>query len=163
MPSILVAEDDSLVYASISAAFALRPGFAVSHAADGEDALAILEALRPDLALIDVVLPKAFGFDVAMRAVELGVPAVLMTGYDEVAERSGGHGFPVLTKPFRAVELVARFDAVVYEAARLNRAMAAHLQTAQELKAEARVLRHSLTDWAARSERWERLRDEILR
>ena len=163
MLNILVAEDDTLVYETINIAFSLRPGFAVSHAADGRRALEALEALRPDLALIDVGLPKASGIDVGRRAVELGVPTVLMTGYVEKAERSSDHGFPVLTKPFRVGELVTRFEDVVSEAARLNDAMADHMKTAQRLVAEARAIHHSVPDWASRAERWERLCAQLLR
>jgi len=146
MPSILVVEDDFPVYETISVAFSLRPGFAVSHAADGRCALACLEAALPDLALIDIGLPKASGFDVATRAVELGVPAVLMTAYGDAADRAGHYGFPVLPKPFHVIELAARFDDVVSEAARLNRAMSEHIKTAQALVARAGTLRQSPPD-----------------
>lgn len=163
MPNILVVEDDSLVFETISLAFSLAPGFSVSHAADGHSALAALEAIRPDLALVDVGLPKASGFDVARRAVELAVPTVLMTGYAEAAEKSGEYGFPVISKPFRVAELVARFDEVVREAARLNAAIFQHMKTGQVLVAEAKAVLEPPLDWLRLAEGWERLCAQLLR
>jgi two-component system response regulator MprA len=164
MPNILVVEDDALVYETISVGFSLRSGFTVDHAADGYRALAVLETSRPDLALIDVGLPKASGVDVASRAVALGVPAVLMTAYGDVTEKLSRFRFPVLTKPFRVAELVARFDDVVSEAARLNRLLRAEVATAQALRAEAQAIHGSRSDVnGALSEQWARLCEQILR
>ena len=137
MRSVLVVEDNTLVYDTISDAFALRGGFRVAHAADGRLGMAALESARHDLALIDVALPKISGVEVATRAVELGVPTVLMTGYDD-ALKAGEHTFPVLTKPFRIGELVARFDEVVAEAVRLNTMMRENMRRGAELTAQTR-------------------------
>jgi len=164
MPNILVVEDDALVYETISVGFSLRGGFTVDHAADGYHALAILEASRPDLALIDVGLPKASGVDVASRALELGVPAVLMTAYGDATEKLGRYRFPILTKPFRVAELVARFDDVVSEATRLNQLLRAEVATAAALRAEAQTIHRSISDdIGALSERWAGLCEKLLR
>ena len=157
MRSILVVEDNTLVYDTIRDAFSLTAGYRVGHAADGEFALAALNAARPDLALIDLGLPKISGIEVAKRAVELHVPAVLMTGYADAVERLGEHGLPVLTKPFRVTALVALFDEVVSEAARLNRISVEQRKTGRKLIAEARAIHGSI------SEEWTRICGKLLR
>ncbi|HEX6842696.1 MAG TPA: response regulator [Stellaceae bacterium] len=155
MRSVLVAEDNLLLYETISNAFALSTGFAVSHAIDGYAALASLEN-RPDLALIDLGLPGISGINVARRAVELKVPAVLMSG-DVATAPSGGVGLPVIPKPFRVIELVARFDAVVAEAARLNGIMREHMQRSAALAARTGATSQELsTIWAEICKKLER-------
>ncbi|HEX6841796.1 MAG TPA: response regulator [Stellaceae bacterium] len=158
MRNILVVEDNSLVYETISTAFSLMPGFAVGHAANGYLALVALEAARPDLALIDIGLPKISGIEIAKRAVELEVPTVLMTGYADAVEQFDEHRFPVLSKPFRVTELVSRFDEIVTEAARLNRISLEQRKAGRTLIAEARALHRSISDAnRSMSEGWARI------
>lgn len=160
MRSILVVEDNTLVYDTISTAFSLMPGFTVGHAANGYLALAALEASRPDLALVDIGLPEISGIEIAKRAVDLAVPTVLMTGYADAVEQDH---FPVLTKPFRVTELVARFDEVVAEAARLNRIASEQVKTGRTLIAKARSIHRPISDEnRSMSEGWARICDKLL-
>ncbi len=59
---LLVEDDDSL--ANVYQTRLLAEGFDVKRAANGEDALAAVQAYRPDLILLDVMMPKVSGFDV---------------------------------------------------------------------------------------------------
>lgn len=155
MRSVLLVEDNALVSSTISEAFSLS-GVALTHAADGPAALVALESSRHDLALIDVGLPGLSGIDVAKRAVELEVPAVLMTGYGDVLAKADGLLFPVLSKPFRVRELVLRLEEVCAEAARLNRIMREQMMRGAELIAEARDPHRPF------SETWLRICDRLM-
>ena len=83
-----------------------------------------------------------------------------MTGY---ADAVGQHRFPVLTKPFRVTVLVARFDEVVAEAARLNRIASEQIKAGRALIAEARSIHRPRPDEnRAMSEGWARICDRLL-
>ena len=90
-------------------------GFAVTTAASGEDALAKISSDRPDLVLLDVMMPGLSGYDVCRRirseAATALLPVVLVTALDPERERikgieAGADDF--LTKPINQGELFAR-------------------------------------------------------
>ena len=111
---ILIADDEQNIVISIE--FLLRrEGFEVVVAGDGEEALAKARAERPDLILLDVMMPKMNGFDVcqALRAdPELAAMRILMlTAKGRETEVSKGLGLGAdayMTKPFSTKELVAQ-------------------------------------------------------
>jgi len=111
---ILIADDEQNIVISIE--FLLRrEGFEVVVACDGEEALAKARAERPDLILLDVMMPKMNGFDVcqALRAdPELAAMRILMlTAKGRETEVSKGLGLGAdayMTKPFSTKELVAQ-------------------------------------------------------
>ncbi len=110
---ILIADDEQNIVISIE--FLLRrEGFEVIVAGDGEEALAKVRAERPDLVLLDVMMPKMNGFDVcqALRAdPDLGATRILMlTAKGRDTEVSKGLGLGAdgyMTKPFSTKELLA--------------------------------------------------------
>jgi DNA-binding response OmpR family regulator len=111
---VLIADDEPNIVISLE--FLLqREGFAVLVAVDGEEALARARAERPDLVLLDVMMPKMNGFDVcqALRAdPELASMRILMLtakGRDtEVSKGLGLGADAYVTKPFSTKELVAQ-------------------------------------------------------
>ncbi|MBK7357212.1 response regulator [Propionivibrio sp.] len=111
---VLIADDEQNIVISLD--FLLRrEGFDVLVAADGEEALAKARSERPDLVLLDVMMPKMNGFDVcqALRAdPELASMRVLMLtakGRDtEVTKGLGLGADAYMTKPFSTKELVAQ-------------------------------------------------------
>jgi two-component system, OmpR family, response regulator RegX3 len=110
-PLILVVDDEQSYRDALSVALQ-REGFTVVTAADGEEAVARFEALRPALILLDVMLPKMSGIDVcrAIRA-KSRVPIVMVTARN--AEIDAVVGLEVgaddyVIKPFRLRELIAR-------------------------------------------------------
>jgi DNA-binding response OmpR family regulator len=111
---ILIADDELNIVISLE--FLLRrEGFEVLVAVDGEEALAKARAERPDLVLLDVIMPKMNGFDVcqALRAdPELASMRVLMlTAKGRETEVSKGLGLGAdgyMTKPFSTKDLVAQ-------------------------------------------------------
>jgi DNA-binding response OmpR family regulator len=110
---ILIADDEQNIVISIE--FLLRrEGFEVLVAGDGEEALAKVRAERPDLVLLDVMMPKMNGFDVcqALRAdpdlSRHAHPDADRQGRDtEVSKGLGLGADGYMTKPFSTKELLA--------------------------------------------------------
>ena len=89
----------------------------------GDAALDVVRAERPDLVVLDVMLPGMGGFDVlrAMRAGGCSVPVILLTARDDVIDRVAGLELGAddyVTKPFEPRELAARVSAVLRRLAR---------------------------------------------
>lgn len=104
--SILLIED-SLAQAAVYTAFLNKAGYAVEHAPDGEQALAILAARQPDLVVLDLFLPGIQGMDVLrqMRREGRNQPVIVITDQASVdlavqAMQEGAYDF--VTKPFDA-------------------------------------------------------------
>jgi DNA-binding response OmpR family regulator len=114
--SILVVEDDGTLRETLAEALE-GEGFRVSTAADGADALAAFRADRPDLVLLDLMLPELSGVEVTriIRA-ESSVPIVMLTAKDSELDRVLGLELGAddyVTKPFSLRELSARIRAVL--------------------------------------------------
>jgi class 3 adenylate cyclase len=113
-PKILVV-DDTPTNVKLLADLLTVKGYAVVTAASGSQALALLEAERPDLVLLDVVMPEMSGYEVCRKIREnpaTGIlPVVMVTALDPAQERikgleAGADDF--LTKPINQPELLAR-------------------------------------------------------
>lgn len=115
MPSILLVEDDQTIRLTVE--FALtKAGYAVTSAADGEQALRCAYAIDPDLILLDIMLPKKSGIEVAadLRAHGNEVPIIMLTALDRDADKVRGldaGADDYITKPFSTEELLARIRA----------------------------------------------------
>ena len=103
--------------ASLSA-FLTRAGFQVDLATDGAQALSTLEKSKPDLAIMDVLMPRLDGRETLRRMRQSGdlTPVILLTQVGEATERAmaleeGADDY--LNKPFEPHELVARIRAVL--------------------------------------------------
>jgi DNA-binding response OmpR family regulator len=114
MKHVLIADDEANIVISLEFLMK-REGHRVSIARDGEAALAAIRAERPDLVLLDVMMPGKSGFEVcqAVRADEAlaGVKIVLLTakGRDtDVAKGTALGADAYVTKPFSTKELAAR-------------------------------------------------------
>jgi two-component system response regulator MprA len=93
-------------------------GYAVDAAADGGAGLAAVERSVPDLLVVDVTMPGVDGLALCrrLRAKGLGVPILLLTARDAVADRVAGldaGADDYLVKPFAAEELLARVRALL--------------------------------------------------
>lgn len=116
---VLIADDEQNIVISLE--FLLgREGFQVLVAQDGEEALTKARAEKPDLVLLDVMMPKMNGFDVcqALRAdPELSAVRILMlTAKGRETEVSKGLGLGAdayMTKPFSTKELVVQVRALL--------------------------------------------------
>ncbi len=114
---VLVVDDEPNIVDVISMALRYE-GFEVASAGTGEDALAAVAAFRPDLMVLDVMLPDMEGFEVAQRlgAERLPMPIVFLTARDATADKIRGltiGGDDYVTKPFSLEELVARIRTIL--------------------------------------------------
>ncbi len=109
--TILVVEDEPTLRETLVDALA-ADGFRVVAAADGREALSQFRAERPDLVLLDLMLPELSGIEVTriIRA-ESGVPIVMLTAKDSELDKVVGLELGAddyVTKPFDTAELLAR-------------------------------------------------------
>jgi two-component system OmpR family response regulator len=114
---ILVVDDEASISDLVATALRFE-GFEVSTAATGNEALDAVESLRPDLVVLDVMLPDVDGFEVARRLTAKGktVPVLFLTARDATDDKVLGlnvGGDDYVTKPFSLAELVARVHAVL--------------------------------------------------
>ena len=115
--SILVVDDDPTV-SDVVRRYLERAGYTVTLAADGRDALAVYERIRPDLVVLDLMLPGIDGLEVCrrLRSSPDGVPIVMLTALGEEADRVLGLQLGAddyVTKPFSPRELVLRVQSVL--------------------------------------------------
>jgi two-component system, OmpR family, response regulator RegX3 len=113
---ILLVEDEESITAPLSEALS-REGFETSVAGTAAAALESAGRERPDLVLLDVMLPDGSGFDVARELRrDSRVPIIMLTARGEEADRVAGLELGAddyVVKPFSARELVARVRAVL--------------------------------------------------
>jgi two-component system response regulator RegX3 len=118
--TVLVVEDEESFVEALVVGLK-REGFRVKIARDGVEALDAFEATRPDLVLLDVMLPKLSGIDVCreIRGKNSRVPIIMVTAkgseIDTVVGLEVGAD-DYVTKPYRLRELVARMRAVMRRA-----------------------------------------------
>src|SRR5258705_1246164 len=113
--TILVVEDETAVRETLADALEVE-GFRVIAAADGREALTRFRADKPDLVLLDLMLPELSGIEVCriIRA-ESGVPIVMLTAKDSELDKVVGLELGAddyVTKPFSLRELSARIRAL---------------------------------------------------
>lgn len=107
---ILVAEDETIIRLDLRDLLE-RAGFqVVAEARDGEEAVALARTEQPDLAVMDVKMPKLDGIEAARRILdERPIPIVMLTAYgqEELVSRAIEAGvFGYLVKPFREQDLL---------------------------------------------------------
>ena len=113
---VLVVEDDPDIRELLTLYFVAK-GHEVETANDGQEALAQLQRIHPDLMLLDVVLPKLDGWGVltAVRA-QSKIPVILLTSLDDTEDVIKGLSLGAddyLCKPFEIRELEARIQSII--------------------------------------------------
>ncbi len=114
---LLVVEDDPNIVELLSASLRFA-GFRVATASSGTEAVETCREFRPDLIVLDVMLPDLDGFEVLRRLRESGTrtPVVFLTARDTTDDKIRGltlGGDDYVTKPFSLEELTARIRAVL--------------------------------------------------
>jgi len=114
--SIVIIEDEADIAASVAARLR-NEGFEVAIAADGPSGVELVESMRPDLVVLDLMLPGMDGLEVCRRIqADRAVPVVMLTARDDETDMLIGLGVGAddyLTKPFSPRELVARIRAIL--------------------------------------------------
>ncbi len=111
---ILVAEDETIIRLDLREMLE-RAGFEVcAEARDGDEAVALARSAEPDLALLDVKMPKLDGIEAARQILnERPIPIVMVTAYgeQELVSRAVEAGvFGYLVKPFRETDLLPAIE-----------------------------------------------------
>ena len=120
---ILVVDDDPTV-AEVVAGYLLRAGYSVERAEDGRAALAKIAEARPDLLVLDLMLPEMDGLEVCRRvradSATRGLPVVMLTAKGDEHDRILGLELGAddyVTKPFSPRELMLRIQSVLRRSA----------------------------------------------
>jgi two-component system, response regulator PdtaR len=107
---ILVAEDETIIRLDLVELLRRAGMDVVGEAHDGEQAISLARELQPDLAIMDVKMPKLDGIEAARRIInERPIPIVMLTAYgqEELVARAAEAGvFGYLVKPFRESDLL---------------------------------------------------------
>ena len=117
-PSVLVCDDEPNLRELIRVS--LGPGWTVHEAGDGEEALTLALERQPDLAVLDVMMPKLDGYEVTRRlrdnAATSRMPVILLTARVQEADITRGFDAGAddyIKKPFSPQELRARVQAIL--------------------------------------------------
>lgn len=116
---VLIAEDEPNIVASLE--FLLqKSGYEVRVARDGEEALRLVDGFRPDVMLLDVMMPVRNGFEVCRKIREnptlARIKIVMLTARGSDVERDKGLALGAdayMTKPFSTKELLAKVEELV--------------------------------------------------
>ncbi len=116
---VLVVEDEESFVEALTLGLR-REGFHVDVARDGAEALDVIDDVRPDVVLLDLMLPKVAGLDVCRQIrARSPVPIIMVTARDSEVDAVVGlevGADDYVTKPYRLRELVARMRAVLRRA-----------------------------------------------
>jgi two-component system cell cycle response regulator len=118
MALILVVEDDPEINALIALTLRVED-YEVAQARDGEQAIRMVREMHPDLVLLDVMMPRVSGYDVAFAMQDkpstASIPIIFVTAKNEMEDRVVGLEIAVdyVCKPFAAPELLARVRAAL--------------------------------------------------
>lgn len=119
MQKVMVVDDEPQILEVVTK-YLLREGFQVSTARDGQAALANFHSNKPDLVVLDLMLPQVDGLEVFKRLRNMSaVPVIMLTAKGEETDRIVGLELGAddyITKPFSPRELVARVKAVLRRA-----------------------------------------------
>jgi DNA-binding response OmpR family regulator len=116
MPTVLIADDEKNIV-QLARMYLASEGFSVESAANGREALDKVRQVKPDLVILDLMMPDIDGWEVCRRLRKEGdVPIIMLTARDDDVDKIVGLELGAddyVTKPFNARELVARVKAVL--------------------------------------------------
>lgn len=116
MPHVLIVDDDAHIRELVGHFLSLE-GFAIHEAATGKEALAVLDATKVDLVVLDIMMPEMDGWELCRELRQYDdVPILMLTAKGETAQKVKGFALGAddyLVKPFDPLELVARVKALL--------------------------------------------------
>ena len=115
MRKILIVDDEEKIRELIRMNLELA-GYKCDEAEDGEMALEKLNKFGPDLALLDIMLPKKNGYEISQSFIKQNVPIIFLTAKDSVTDKVKGLKLGAddyIVKPFESMELLARIEVVL--------------------------------------------------
>ncbi len=117
MTNVLIVEDNPTMLRALEDNFTMK-GYTVKTARDGEQGLNAALAEKPDMIILDIMLPKINGFEVCSRIREkkLDTPIIMLTAKDQEADIITGLNLGAddyVTKPFSIKQLLARTEALL--------------------------------------------------
>lgn len=122
MRKILIVDDEEKIRELIRMNLELA-GYKCDEAEDGEIALEKLNKFSPDLALLDIMLPKKNGYEIAQSFIKQNVPIIFLTAKDSVTDKVKGLKLGAddyIVKPFESMELLARIEVVLRRAGKFS-------------------------------------------
>ena len=142
--TILVVEDEEAILMGITENLKTE-GYQLFSATNGPDGLKLGVEKRPDLIILDIMLPGMSGYDVCrkLRDNNLQMPIIMLSARQEEFDKL--HGFEMgaddyITKPFSVKELLARINAVLKRGRKITISTKKHTFDEYELDMQARVL-----------------------
>jgi DNA-binding response OmpR family regulator len=116
MPTVLIADDEKNIL-QLARMYLQAEGFSVETASTGKEALEKVKLARPDLLVLDLMMPEMDGWEVCRRLrKESDLPIIMLTARGDDVDKIVGLELGAddyMTKPFNARELVARVKAVL--------------------------------------------------
>ena len=120
LSSKVLVVDDEVHIVELARLYLTREGYEVEGVGDGDKAMARFAQLKPDLVILDIMLPGMDGLTICKEIRKLSqVPIIMLTARDEVTDKVVGlevGADDYLTKPFHPQELVARAKALLRRA-----------------------------------------------
>ena len=147
METILVVEDDPSIQRGLELNLKVE-GYSVLTASDGDAGLKLALEHRPDIVLLDVMLPKMSGFDICRQLRKRGMtmPIIMLTAKTQEIDKIMGLELGAddyVTKPFSVAEVVARVNAAVRRSKRFETSEADYAFDDFTLDVKGQVLRKS--------------------
>lgn len=117
MRTVLIVEDSPAMVRALEDNFTMK-GYQVKTARDGEQALSVALTDKPDMIILDIMLPKVNGFEVCsrIREMKINTPIIMLTAKDQEADIITGLNVGAddyITKPFSIKQLLARVEALL--------------------------------------------------
>ena len=115
--TILIADDEPSIL-QLNRVYLTKEGFTVHAARDGQEALEVARRLKPDLIVLDLMMPRVDGWEVCrtLRQEGVALPIIMLTARDDDVDKIVGLELGAddyVTKPFNPRELLARIKAIL--------------------------------------------------
>ncbi|MEW5705867.1 MAG: response regulator [Actinomycetota bacterium] len=111
---ILIAEDEAIIRLDLKEILVELGHIVIGEACDGETALELAKSLKPDIAILDIKMPRMNGIDVAKAITSAGIcPVVMLTAYSQkslVEEAAKAGAMAYLVKPFDKSDLMPAIE-----------------------------------------------------